>query len=337
MLHPAFDILKIPTAPGSEDFVANFIRNWLRKFKVPFTEDRYGNMMAVMRCSKRKEGMAFSVHMDHPGFGIREIKKKNIFCDFLGGVPKDYFRKGVPVEFFDREGAISGTGQVQRVLQWDRKRRGILVSLKKGSVDPKGFGMWKLPVLKHDSKGTHVINRVCDDLAGCAAVLAMISNLAKQKKSTARGRVYAVFTRREEIGLEGAFEIAAAKRIPKKVRIISVETSKALPNAPQGGGPIIRVGDRSSIFDPQLTKGLCVLAASLQKKNSKFKFQRKLMDGGTCEATAFLQKGYVAGGICVALGNYHNCNPSGKIAAENIHLADWNGLVQLMTEAAKML
>ena len=55
------------------------------------------------------------------------------------------------------------------------------------------------------------------------------------------------------------------------------------------------------------------------------------MDGGTCEATAYLEAGYTASGLCVALGNYHNCAVNGRIAAENIHLEDWRGLVKLMT------
>ncbi len=58
------------------------------------------------------------------------------------------------------------------------------------------------------------------------------------------------------------------------------------------------------------------------------------MDGGTCEATAFLEAGYTAGGVCVALGNYHNCGANGRIAAENIHEGDWRGLVRLITESA---
>ena len=34
--------------------------------------------------------------------------------------------------------------------------------------------------------------------------------------------------------------------------------------------------------------------------------QRCLMSGGTCEATAYQLYGYETGGLCIALGNYHN-------------------------------
>jgi putative aminopeptidase FrvX len=338
MMHPALEIIKIPTAPKSEELVARFIRHWLSALDIPWVEDRYGNIVATLHSSRHREGIAFSVHMDHPGFGICEIKKTHLLCDFLGGVPQSYFKRDVPVEFFNTEGSRSALGTVGEVVKWEKGIKKIAVNMQAGNVQKNGFGMWKLPVFKKSKTGTHIINRVCDDLAGCAAVLAMLEKLVKAKSKVNAGRkVFALFTRREEIGLEGAFEVSKSKLIPKDVPIISVETSKALSNAPQGEGPIIRVGDRSSIFDPQLTKQLCALGKDIQTKSANFKFQRKLMDGGTCEATAFLEGGYRAGGLCVALGNYHNCHPNGKIAAENIRLDDWIGLVRIMTEAARKL
>jgi putative aminopeptidase FrvX len=335
-MHPALNILKIPTAPHHEHLVADFVRTYLEELGISYKEDRRGNIVASLLASKQREGIAFSVHMDHPGFGIAEIKNERVICDFLGGVPKEYFRKDVPVEFFNKLGLSIGFGEVSHVITWERKNRKISVLLKKGQVELEGFGMWRLPVMRNSR--THIINRVCDDLAGCAAVLAMLSELVRRnKKQKGRGKVYAIFTRREEIGLEGAFEVSAQKIIPKKVPIISIETSRALSNAPQGEGPIIRVGDRSSIFDPEITARLCKLGSDLRLKDPKIKFQRKLMDGGTCEATAFLEDGYRAGGLCVALGNYHNCHPNGRIAAEDIRFDDWNGLVRIMTEAARDL
>jgi hypothetical protein len=52
------------------------------------------------------------------------------------------------------------------------------------------------------------------------------------------------------------------------------------------------------------------------------------MDGGTCESTAFVAYGYQAGGMCLALGNYHNMDAQrGKIAPEYIDLNDWSAMV----------
>jgi endoglucanase len=52
------------------------------------------------------------------------------------------------------------------------------------------------------------------------------------------------------------------------------------------------------------------------------------MDGGTCEASAFLGYGYRTSGLCIALGNYHNMDRRRRrIAPEFVDLHDWQGLV----------
>ncbi len=57
--------------------------------------------------------------------------------------------------------------------------------------------------------------------------------------------------------------------------------------------------------------------------------QRCLLDGGTCEATAYQLYGYTCAAASVALGNYHNVTPEGTIAAEFVAIDDFVGMVQL--------
>ena len=57
--------------------------------------------------------------------------------------------------------------------------------------------------------------------------------------------------------------------------------------------------------------------------------QRCLLDGGTCEATAYQLYGYTCAAASLALGNYHNCTPEGKIAAEYVAIDDFVGMVRL--------
>ena len=63
-------------------------------------------------------------------------------------------------------------------------------------------------------------------------------------------------------------------------------------------------------------------------RGKRFAWQRKLMDGGTCESTAFQQYGYRSAAMCLPLGNYHNMSERGAIAAESIRLSDLVGLVR---------
>src|SRR4030095_16029840 len=99
-----------------------------------------------------------------------------------------------------------------------------------------------------------------------------------------------------------------------------------------GGGAILRVGDRTSIFDSDTMGSLAEIA-----KVAEIPVQRCLMSGGTCEATAYQLYGYRCGALCVALGNYHNCGPDETIAPEFVSLDDVRSLVRLCVEIARCL
>src|SRR5207249_1111114 len=122
---------------------------------------------------------------------------------------------------------------------------------------------------------------------------------------------FGLFTRAEEVGFVGAMRLARSGILPKSITVISLETSKELPPAVIGNGPIIRVGDRTSVFDSVATAALATIAAA-----HKIPVQRCLMSGGTCEATAYQLYGITSAALCIALGNYHNCVPGGRIGME---------------------
>src|SRR5947199_7447198 len=102
-------------------------------------------------------------------------------------------------------------------------------------------------------------------------------------------------------------------------------------------GVILRVGDRTSIFDSEAMRFLAEVAAGLKSQNKKFQFQRALMSGGTCEATAYQEFGFETAAVCVALGNYHNCAERNRIAAEFVSISDALSMVELLAAAAKQM
>ena len=187
--------------------------------------------------------------------------------------------------------------------------------------------MWDLPAFEVAEERIH--SRACDDLIGCTAILHMFQQL---EDSGADAACYGLFTRAEEVGFVGAIHLAKSRRVPSNVTIVSLETSS------ERGGPvrmhdgvIIRVGDKMSIFDPQATAQLTEVARA-----HGIPFQRTLMTGGTCEATAYQLYGYRTGGLCVALGNYHNCGPDDQIAAEFVAIEDVAGMSRLCAAAASL-
>src|SRR5437879_12415229 len=104
-----------------------------------------------------------------------------------------------------------------------------------------------------------------------------------------------------------------------------------------GKGVILRVGDRTSVFNSDGMRFLHSVASGLKRKRRGFQFQRALMSGGTCEATAYQEFGFQTAAVCVALGNYHNCGERGRIAAEFVSCADACGMDDLLVEAANQM
>src|SRR5439155_14918185 len=157
---------------------------------------------------------------------------------------------------------------------------GAVPEVLDGEAVAGGPAMWGFPAWSIEDG--RITARVCDDLLGVAAILACLDELHRLRPDTA---VWGLLTRAEEVGFLGALEAIRLGTVPAGASVLSLECSKALPNAPQGGGVIVRVGDRMSVFAPALTEALRMAAESVAKVDLTFRFQRKLMDGGACEAT----------------------------------------------------
>ncbi|MCA1659170.1 MAG: hypothetical protein LC642_01315 [Verrucomicrobiaceae bacterium] len=191
------------------------------------------------------------------------------------------------------------------------------------------FAMWDLPAFH--LKDDQIHSRACDDLLGCAEIICLFRELEAAKADV---HCLGVFTRAEEVGFWGAIQLARAGRLPKSIRVFSLETSAPRGGAEIGRGPIVRVGDRLSIFDSGETARLMNVAAS-----NKIPVQRCLLDGGSCEASAYQLYGYRSVAASIGLGNYHNCAPDGTIQCEFVSVEDYANMVRLclavVTEATK--
>jgi putative aminopeptidase FrvX len=185
------------------------------------------------------------------------------------------------------------------------------------------FAMWDLPPF--ELRGRQIHARACDDLLGCAVFICLFREL---EEKVARAHCVGLFTRAEEVGFVGAIKLAQAGILPRSLTILSLETSTPRGTAEIGGGPIIRVGDKVSSFDGPTTARLLSVAQA-----EEIPVQRCLLDGGTCEATAYQLYGYTCAAASIALGNYHNCTPEGTIAAEYVAIDDFVGMVRLCVAA----
>jgi putative aminopeptidase FrvX len=183
--------------------------------------------------------------------------------------------------------------------------------------------MWDLPAF--ELKDGQIHSRACDDLLGCAEIICLFRELEAAKADV---HCLGIFTRAEEVGFWGAIQLARAGTLPRNITVLSLETSTPRGGAEIGRGPIVRVGDRLSIFDSGETARLMSVAAF-----NKIPVQRCLLDGGACEASAYQLYGYRSVAASIGLGNYHNCAPDGTIQCEYVSVDDYANMVRLCVAA----
>jgi endoglucanase len=332
------DILKslcsTPTAPFAEGRVVEFVRKFVAKRKnLTLSEDRFGNLLIELKSRSRLPRFVFTAHMDHPGFVAKKmLDSRRLLADFRGWVGVEYVR-GSRVRFFDRDREITSVVTTATVQDHDlRPVPNEVIVRVDGPVAARSPGMFDQGEGRYSNGKFYC--RGCDDLGGASACLAMLDKLHRRSP---KSPIAVLFTRAEEEGFIGC--IAACKYptlLRKSDRVIAIECSSVQPFAPQGKGVILRVGDRTSIFNSALTYFLGQQADELKKKDKNFLYQRALMPGGTCEATVYDIYGYTAASLCVALGNYHNMDVrKKKIGPEFIDVADWKNMVKLFVRVAE--
>ncbi len=317
-------LLRHPTAPYFEQSVRGEVEAICRENRLDCRRDRFGNVLVRLNTAEKDRACVLAAHMDHPGFElIRRAGPRTWLARFRGGVPDEYFRAGLALRL------MPGVTQAKLGRRHGRDRIFEIQGLNTPAIEPT-FAVWEVEDFAVRQGRIH--GRSCDDLVGVACVLCTLIEL---KRRRAKVNVIGVLSRAEEVGFHGALAVAGAKELPKDCLIVSLETSRELPGVEMGKGVILRVGDRTSIFDSDAMRFLTEVAGNMHQPG--FHFQRALMGGGTCEATAFQEFGFQVAAVCVALGNYHNCSDQKRIAPEYVSVADVNAMVNLLVESARQL
>ncbi|MGH8912628.1 MAG: hypothetical protein ACRDVD_08955 [Acidimicrobiia bacterium] len=324
-----------PTAPGYEQRVMGWVKTWAgRRGDIKVRTDEHGNLLITQKGRRSADPVIAVAHMDHPGFVVTSAERRRLGVMFRGGVRAEYFAKA-RVEFFD------GDNQIHRgrLDEFDPESSTGTVLLDRSAPLRAGdIGRWSFGPNRGGAGERFILAPACDDLAGAAAALAALD---RARGDSALRHFGVLLTRAEEVGFIGAVGACISGTVGADSRLLSIECSRAFADSPVGGGPIVRVGDASTVFDHALTNRISEAA-----KESGLKHQRKLMAGGSCEATAFVAYGYRATGLCLPLGNYHNMGyldevERGKGMAtplpEVVSLDDFHGLVDLLLLSARAL
>jgi len=311
-----------PTAACHEGHVRALLLDQLQGLPHITTHlDEFGNLHASYEHkASGREPFRVVAHMDHPAFVVhREGSAEEL--RFAGGVEDKYFADKPIVFHNELTREPLGRALVKGISSDETKRAKV-----KGPIPPEAtFAVWDLPKARCTKK--LFISPACDDLAQVSTVLALLRRLAL---SGAKAHVHALFTRAEEIGFAGALASLKTKKPLAPIPTLSLETSKARGFAQVDGGPIVRVGDRLSVFDSKVTHWMETAFRDMKTIRSNTAWQRLLMAGGACEGSVFHRAGFPTGALCVALNNYHNMGPGTAIRAESISLRDWQGLYDFL-------
>jgi len=335
-------IVTIPSISFREEHVVTALHQFAADRALGYREVAGGNVLIEYRKGVGRRPLVLGAHIDHPGFIVEAVRGRRLTLAFRGGISAAY-GKGERVRIYGADGAARGTATIASVVASKAPYTGRLVgaaaTLEVGDRAEAGdYALWDVDECR--IRGQIVNARQCDDLAGAVSILAALDRMVA---SGAPGHVLGLFTRAEESGLIGAAAVARAHALPEDALVVAVEcSSMAGGRAEQGAGPIIRVGDVQHIFSPRMTMWMTQIARELVAEDAAsdsgaegFKYQRKLMDGGTTEATAYDLMGYETGAACMALGNYHNAGAKNRIAAETVHLGDVEGLARLFERMAR--
>ncbi|MEM1167160.1 MAG: hypothetical protein AAGI30_12825 [Planctomycetota bacterium] len=357
------EVTATPTAAGREHLIIEWVTRFVdERPALRLEADRFGNLTIT-----HAEGLDPDVsplvvvaHMDHPGFVVEEVVSADeVRTTFRGGVLLPYFN-GAPLTVF------TASGQLARatVLSYEKREPwGEAMIRVQGDagvlgIEPGDLARWEMPDAEVDTsteghgEGRGVVRTpACDNLASVVGALAMLDRLVDAGAEQALRRTSVLLTRAEEVGFVGAICACRDESVPPNARFLVLENSRSFPDSPIGGGVILRVGDRVSVFSPAMTAALGRLAVDLATETKDdaepFRWQRKLMPGGACEASVFCAYGYESACLCLPLGNYHNMAALDEVQAgdetaianaacarEFIALDDFFAMVRLLERAA---
>jgi putative aminopeptidase FrvX len=363
-----WDILASPAAPFRETPVLNTISTALDHAGVPWFQDRAGNLVVGVESEKAYRKLlatrsteplrVFIAHTDHPGFiGAQWSAQNELTVDWHGGTPTEHL-EGSKVWLATDALGLVGHGEVVAAELNVKHRKAISTArikindpqILKHSADSLFGGFaFRAPVWQEEQL---LYTKAADDLVGSAVITQLAIDLfgsapspkgsrTRQKKKSTPPPFIGLLTRAEEVGFIGLLEhlkLGYLQPSPKKGRkreivCVSLETSRTLPGAEIGKGPVVRLGDKFGVFHAAPTRVL----ENLAKKHLPERHQKRIMDGGTCEGTATLVNGLQTLAISIPLGNYHNqslqggpdaAGPNGP-APEFVHLHDIQGMLTL--------
>ena len=253
-------LIRTPTAPFHEHFALDIARSFAAERPlIQVRHDRCGNSLLLYDGGGQEEEDEFIVltaHLDHPGLVWRSAHESGrALFEILGGVElAQALATGVRIFDLNRPPTQRGIpGTIVRTTEGEGTRYPLLEVATARDIPqgPGTFAMWDLPAFR--VQGRRLSGRAIDDLAGAAVALCVLDSLVRHQASV---RLGVLLTRAEEVGFVGMLAALDAGFLSRRALYINIECSSVAAGAVLGAGPILRVGDRLWVFDPDISSGI---------------------------------------------------------------------------------
>ncbi len=281
---------------GCEEMVADLICERIAPICEEVRRDRLGNVIARLDNNDGgRKKLMISAHMDEVGFMINEIGEDgSLRFTTVGGISTPVM-SAKQVRVGNEKGQINGlisSKAIHLKPKDDRlkpeKAEKMYIDIGASSAEaaeelaPVGSFATFAPnfsLFGKDNKMMH--SKALDDRLGCALIIELMESLKEQCSSLPLD-IYFCFTVREEVGLSGA-EVAA--NVIKPDYAIVLETTAvadifgvddSMRVSAVGGGGVISLMDRSTIYDKDLVR----MALDVAKENGIAVQVKKYVSGG---------------------------------------------------------
>ena len=305
-------LLEVHGATGHEHKVSAWLADLLKPYVDEMHIDALGNLITVKHGAGKR--IMFSAHMDHIGFVAIDADEKGFVrvCN-VGGISVAV-SLGQHVVF---ENGMCGVIGAEQDIEGNPQLQNLFIDIgassREEALSKVSIGDVAVYAPKTARLGEHRLAApAMDDRVGCA-LLAWVMIHAEDCPNTLVG----VFSSQEEVGLRGA-RVAAYSVDPDIGVALDVTGTGDVPKVKArmamtlGGGPAIKIMDRSVICSP-LVRDAMIAAA----KEAGIPYQLEVLTyGGTDAGAIQLSRGGVPSGVLSIATRYIHS------AAETIDLRD---------------
>ena len=280
---------------GCEDRVRELIRARAELSADSTSVDRLGNLICKMSFGEPRRRIMICAHMDEVGFMIDGIHSDGMLSfGCIGGISPSVMA-GRKVFVGNEDKIISGVICSKAIHHKEKDERKKAVSPDKLFIDIGcttkeeaeklvsigDVGTFDSEFVRFGKSGRTLKCKALDDRMGCAAMIEIMERFKKQPPLI-DAEVFFCFTVREEIGYSGAG--SAAEQVAPDIAIVLETTAICdLPNtdahrrvAEVGGGGVVSVADRSTIYDRDIVDSTLALASA---KGIKAQIKRYVSGG----------------------------------------------------------